>query len=81
MSHSNAIIGMNINKLLFKALITLLLSALIGCSKQFWYDSFKLGGETRCQYDTPTETAKENCMERLDKRSYEAYEEERNGKK
>jgi|GEM_PF-1450864 len=67
---------MRINKSFFKTSLLLGLGILCGCSKQFWYDSFKLGGESRCQYDTPTN----NCMERLDKRPYEAYEKERNAK-
>jgi hypothetical protein len=68
---------MIINKLFFMTMLVLVHSALFGCTKRFWYDSFKLGGESRCQYEMPTETESGSCMERLDKRSYEAYEKER----
>ena len=57
--------------------VTLCLMALVmfGCTRQAWYEGAKHGAENECRNLPPSEM--DRCLERLNKKSYEEYEKER----
>jgi hypothetical protein len=76
---SNAIADMEINEMFFKLSLVIVIAALLGCTKQAWYEGVKQGAENECRYQP--QSAMESCLERLNKRSYQDYEQERTGSK
>ena len=59
----------------FKISLAIIMPAVLGCTKQAWYEGVKQGAENECRIQPPS--AMESCLERLNKRSYEQYEKER----
>ncbi len=54
------------------SLLLLLLSA---CTQQAWYEGMKVGAENDCNKQPPG--AREDCLNRLNRQSYDRYEKER----
>jgi hypothetical protein len=46
-----------------------------GCTTGAWYEGMKRGAENECYKQPPG--ASQECLERLNKKSYNAYEKER----
>lgn len=46
-----------------------------GCTAQAWYDSARLGAEAQCQQQPAG--AREECLSRVNARSYDDYRRER----
>lgn len=63
-------IGPGIAALLFALLVQ-------GCTTEAWYEGVKRSGESRCRSESPADT--QRCMERLNRKSYQEYEQERSG--
>ncbi len=59
--------------------VAALLFALLmqGCTTEAWYEGVKRSGESRCRSESPTDH--QRCMERLNRKSYQEYEQERRG--
>jgi hypothetical protein len=70
---------MRINEMFFKLSLVIVVAALLGCTKQAWYEGVKQGAENECRIQP--QSAMESCLERLNKRSYEDYEKARTGSK
>ena len=69
MKHRNQVLAFPL------AVASVLLSA---CTTQAWYQGIKTGAENECLNQPPG--AAEQCMERLNKKSYEEYQRERASK-
>ena len=46
-----------------------------GCSTRAWYEGMKLSAENECQKQPPG--AREDCLAKLNRKTYDAYEKER----
>ena len=55
-------------------LLTFFMMAISGCTTQAWYESVKQGAENNCRKQPPIES--ERCLENLNKKTYEEYENE-----
>ena len=55
---------------------TLLLS---GCTTEAWYEGVKRGAEIQCRQAVPPDA--EQCLSRLNTRSYDEYEKARSGQR
>jgi hypothetical protein len=51
---------------------------LSGCSMHAWYEGMKIGAENECRKQQPS--AVEDCLSRINKKSYEEYEKERSAR-
>jgi len=60
------------------ALVLALASVLSGCTSQAWYEGAKVGAQNECRKQPPG--AAEECLARVNKKSYEQYEKERSTK-
>lgn len=56
------------------ALFSLLFS---GCSAEAWYEGVKRGAESQCRQSIPADA--EQCLSRLNTRSYDEYNKARSG--
>jgi hypothetical protein len=56
-----------------------LMLAISSCTTQAWYESVKQGAENNCHSQPPSEI--ERCLENLNKKTYETYENERSNQK
>ena len=63
---------MRVSRFQFVMSITLLLA---GCTTQAWYAGVKISAENECNKQPPGAAA--DCLARLNKKTYEAYEKER----
>jgi hypothetical protein len=61
-----------VHRLFGLACLSLLLG---GCSTRSWYEGMRLGAEGQCEKQPPG--AREDCLARLNKQSFEAYDKER----
>jgi len=53
----------------------LLVFLLCACTHQAWYEGFKTGAENECNKQPPG--AREDCLKRVNRESYDRYEKER----
>ncbi len=56
-------------------LLFVLALSLSACSTRSWYEGMKMGAENECQKQPPG--AREDCLARLNKKTYDAYDKER----
>jgi len=52
---------------------------LTACTTQAWYDGMQLRAENQCDSQPPG--AREDCLARLNKKTYDAYEKDRASQK
>jgi len=64
-------------KFLRLAVFTLSSLLLAACSTQAWYAGLRQGGENQCRQAAPADA--EACIARLNNKSYDEYNKERNG--
>lgn len=50
-----------------------------GCTTQAWYEGVKQGAENHCRSQPPGKS--EQCLDKLNKKTYEQYEKERSEQK
>ena len=62
----------------FPLLFLLALTALPGCTARAWYEGSKASAESECRKLPPG--GYEDCMSRVNRKSYEDYEKERQRK-
>jgi len=66
---------MKIHNRLYKILLLIVVTLLLGCTTKSWYEGVKQGAENECRIQP--QSAMDSCLERLNKRSYEDYEKAR----
>ncbi|MDP3540390.1 MAG: hypothetical protein Q8S26_16970 [Azonexus sp.] len=64
---------LRLTRLIFGSLL------LFGCTTEGWYEGVKRGGENQCRQSAPADA--EQCLSRLNTKSYDEYGKERSGQK
>ncbi len=70
---------MRIENKITLALVVSIFLAVCGCTTEAWYEGVKRGAENNCRSQPPAEV--DECMEKLNKKTYDEYEKERSGQK
>jgi len=66
---------MKINCIALVALVASVMLPIAGCTTEAWYEGMKRGAENECRQLPQGES--ENCLSRVNKKTYREYENER----